>query len=267
MRFERDRSVSVRVLSFIYDGGVLGALPPGMQLISLGPLGLSMADRWIEEHRRDPYTRRARREDYRSRAAYKLLQINKRFRVMHRGDAVLDLGCAPGGWSQVATRVVGPKGLVVGVDLDEVEPIPGFIFVRGDLHHETTQAASRACLAGRRADVVLSDMSPNISGNYGLDHYRSMQLAKLAVDFGMSLLSDGGHLVVKVFEGGDLPDLVSRLRTRFGRIKRFRPEATRKASSEVYIVALGHDGEGPPDWSGFLEDGDVDEEAPEGTLE
>jgi 23S rRNA (uridine2552-2'-O)-methyltransferase len=231
-----------------------------MVLISLASFGPSMADRWVEEHRRDPYTRRAKAGDLRSRSAFKLQQINKRFRVMHRGDAVLDLGCAPGGWSQVATGVVGPKGIVVGVDLDEVEPMPGFIFVRGDLQHETTQAAARACLAGRTADVVLSDMSPNISGTYGLDHFRSMQLAKLAVDFGMPLLAEGGHLVIKVFEGADVQAFVSRVRTRFGRVKRFRPDATRKASSEAYVVALGHDGHGTPEWAGFLEDEEDEEE-------
>jgi 23S rRNA (uridine2552-2'-O)-methyltransferase len=218
-----------------------------------------MGERWVDEHRRDPYTRRARREDYRSRAAYKLLQINKRFRVVHKGDVVLDLGCAPGGWSQVAVNVVGPRGLVVGVDLDHVDPFPGLTFVRGDMTHETTQAAARACLGGRSASVVLSDMSPNISGNYGLDHYRSMELVKLAVDFGLPLLEEGGHLVVKAFEGGEMGDFVGRLRTRFSRIKRFRPDATRKASSELYVVALGHDGNGPPDWGDFLIDDDAGE--------
>lgn len=226
-----------------------------------------MGKRWVNEHRRDPYTRRAKKEDYRSRAAYKLLQINKKFRVIHRGDSVLDLGCAPGGWSQVAARVVDSKGIVVGVDLDDVKPFPGLTFVRGDLRSETTQAAARACLLGRRANVVLSDMSPNISGTYGLDHLRSMMLAKLAVDFGLPLLAEGGHLVVKVFEGEDVGNLVARLRTRFSRLKRYRPEATRKASSELYIVALGHDGNGPPDWGDFLDagaDGDEEGDGPEG---
>lgn len=211
-----------------------------------------MGQRWVDEHRRDPYAKRAKKEDYRSRAAYKLIHINKKFRIMHRGDRVLDLGCAPGGWSQVAVQAVDPKGMVVGVDLDEMEPIPGAMFVRGDLTHDTTQAAARACLAGRSADVVLSDMSPNISGAYGLDHLRSMLLAKLAIDFGLPLLSEGGHVVVKVFEGEDMTDLVSLIRTRFARIKRFRPEATRKSSSEVFIVSLGYDGDGPPEWGDFL---------------
>ena len=222
-----------------------------------------MGERWVDEHRRDPYTRRARKENYRSRAAYKLLQINKKFRVIHQGDAVIDLGCAPGGWSQVAAKVVEAKGLVVSVDVEDVAPFPGLTFVRGDLSSETTQAAARACLLGRRADVVLSDMSPNITGTYSLDHLRSMMLAKLAVDFGMPLLAEGGHLVIKAFEGEDMPDLVSRIRTRFGRVKRFRPDATRKASSESYVVALGHDGNGPPDWGNFLGYQDDDEEADE----
>ena len=226
------------------------------------PAGLlaTMGQRWVDEHRRDPYAKRAKREDYRSRAAYKLIQINKRFRVLHKGDIVLDLGCAPGGWSQVAARIVGPTGQVVGVDLDAVEPVAGAIFVRGDLGHETTQAATRACLGGRDATVVLSDMSPNISGTYGLDHIRSMLLGKLAVDFGMPLMAEGGHLVVKTFEGPELSAFVARIRTRFARVKRFRPEATRKSSSEVYVVALGHDGKGPPDWGDFLEDDDDGDE-------
>ncbi len=219
-----------------------------------------MGERWVDEHRRDPYTRRAKKEGYRSRAAYKLLQINKKFRAIHRNDLVLDLGCAPGGWSQVAANIVEAKGLVVGVDLDHVDPIPGMTFVWGDLTHETTQAAARACLGGRLAHVVLSDMSPNISGNYGLDHYRSMQLSKLTVDFGLPLLSEGGHLVVKVFEGGDMTAFAKHVKTRFARVKRFRPDATRKASSELYVVALGHDGRGPPEWGDFLRE-DADDAA------
>ncbi len=219
-----------------------------------------MGERWVDEHRRDPYTRRAKRENYRSRAAYKLLQINKRFRVIHRNDPVLDLGCAPGGWSQVAANVVEAKGLVIGVDVDHMDPIPGITFVRGDMAHDTTQAAARACLGGRLARVVLSDMAPNISGVYGLDHYRSMQLAKLTVDFGLPLLSKGGNLVVKTFEGGDMDAFARHIKTRFARVKRFRPDATRKASSELYVVALGHNGRGPPEWGDYLGENGEDED-------
>ena len=184
----------------------------------------------------------------RSRASFKLQQIDARFRLLHRGDVVLDLGCAPGGWSQVAAKRVAPSGLVVGVDLDPVEPVPGAIFVRGDLRDATTQAAVRACLGGRRADVVLSDMSPDISGTYDIDHLRSVDLARLAADFGVPLLSEGGHLLVKVFAGPELEVLVAALRTRFSRVKRTKPEASRKASSEVYVCALGYRGGGAPDW-------------------
>jgi 23S rRNA (uridine2552-2'-O)-methyltransferase len=218
-----------------------------------------MGDRWVDEHRRDPYTRRAKKENYRSRAAYKLMQINKKFRLIHKNDLVLDLGCAPGGWSQVAAAIVEAKGLVVGVDIDHLDPIPGMAFIRGDMTHEVTQASARACLGGRLADVVLSDMSPNISGNYGLDHYRSMQLSKLTVDFGLPLLSESGHLAVKVFEGGEMTAFANHVKTRFARVKRFRPDATRKASSELYIVALGYDGKGPPEWGDFLAEDDDDE--------
>jgi len=222
-----------------------------------------MGKRWVDEHRRDPYTRRAKKENYRSRAAYKLMQINKKFRLIHKNDLVLDLGCAPGGWSQVAANIVEPKGLVVAVDLDHVDPLPGMAFIRGDLTHEVTQASARACLGGRLANVVLSDMAPNISGNYGLDHFRSMQLSKLTVDFGLPLLSKGGHMAVKAFEGGDLDAFARHIKTRFARVKRFRPDATRKASSELYVVALGHDGRGPPEWGDFLAEDAEDEYDPD----
>jgi 23S rRNA (uridine2552-2'-O)-methyltransferase len=207
-----------------------------------------MGKRWVTEHRRDPYRRMARAQDMRSRAAFKLQQIDSRFRLLHRGDVVLDLGCAPGGWSQVAAKRVAPGGLVVGVDIDAVEPVPGAIFVRGDLRDATTQAAVRACLGDRPADVVLSDMSPDITGTYDIDHLRSVDLSRLAADFGLPLLAEGGHLLVKVFAGPELAVLVAALRTRFSRVKRTKPEASRKASSEVYVCALGYRGGGPPDW-------------------
>jgi len=208
-----------------------------------------MGKRWVLEHRRDPYRRMARAQDMRSRASFKLQQIDSRFRLLHRGDVVLDLGCAPGGWSQVAAKRVAPGGLVVGVDLDPVEPVPGAIFVRGDLRDAMTQAAVRACLGGRMVDVVLSDMSPDISGTYDIDHLRSVDLARLAVDFGIPLLAEGGHLLAKVFAGPELEVLVAALRTRFSRVKRTKPEASRKASSEVYVCALGYRGGGAPDWA------------------
>jgi 23S rRNA (uridine2552-2'-O)-methyltransferase len=216
-----------------------------------------MAKRWVIEHRRDPYTRRARREDYRSRASYKLMQLNGRFRLVRPGSVVLDLGCAPGGWSQVAVQAAGPRGLVVGVDLDEVEPVEGAVFVRGDLREPRTQDAVRAALGGREVDAVLSDMAPDISGAYDMDHARSMGLGRLAADFGMPLLRPGGGLLVKLFAGPELGPFVAALRSRFERVKRTKPDASRKASSEVYVCALGHTGGGAPDWASFApHDGD-----------
>jgi 23S rRNA (uridine2552-2'-O)-methyltransferase len=219
-----------------------------------------MGKRWVTEHRRDPYTRRAKREDYRSRASFKLLQINRRFRVLRRGSVVLDLGCAPGGWSQVAVSVVGPSGAVVGVDLDPVEPIEGAVLLQGDLGDPATQEAVRSALGGRGVDAVLSDMSPNISGVYDVDHARSMALVRLAADFGLPLLRAGGNLLVKVFAGPDLAPYVAALRSRFERVKRTKPEASRKASSEVYVVAMGFKGGGPPDWAAFEARGEGEDE-------
>ncbi len=220
-----------------------------------------MGRRWVAEHRRDPYTRRAKRQDYRSRAAFKLLQMNRRFRVFKRGSVVLDLGCAPGGWTQVAASTVGPSGMVVGVDLDPVGPIEGTVLVQGDLTEAATQEAVRAALEGRGVDAVLSDMSPNISGVYDVDHARSMALVRLAADFGLPLMRRGGNLLVKVFAGPDLAAYVAALRSRFARVKRTKPEASRKASSEVYVVALGFGGVGPPEWSAFeAPRGDADED-------
>jgi len=219
-----------------------------------------MAKRWVIEHRRDPYTRRARREDYRSRASYKLLQLNRRFRLVRPGGVVLDLGCAPGGWSQVAVQAAGPRGLVVGVDLDPVEPVEGAVFVRGDLREPRTQEAVRAALDGRGVDAVLSDMAPNISGAYDVDHVRSMELGRLAADFGLPLLRPGGGLLVKLFAGPELGPFVDALRSRFARVKRTKPEASRKASSEVYVCALDHTGGGAPDWAAFAPQGATGDE-------
>jgi 23S rRNA (uridine2552-2'-O)-methyltransferase len=219
-----------------------------------------MSKRWVIEHKRDPYTRRAKREDYRSRASYKLLQLNRRFRLVRPGSVVLDLGCAPGGWSQVAVQAAGAKGLVVGVDLDPVEPVEGAVFVRGDLREPRTQDAVRAALGGRGVDTVLSDMAPNISGAYDVDHARSMELARLAAEFGMPLLRPGGGLLVKLFAGPELGPFVAALRTRFERVKRTKPDASRKASSEVYVCALGHTGAGAPDWAAFAPRGGAEDE-------
>ncbi len=216
-----------------------------------------MGKRWYREHRRDPYYRRAKAENYRSRAAYKLLQINERFHIIKEGDVVVDLGAAPGGWSQVALSIVGEKGLVVGVDLQRAKPMDGWVFIRGDFTRQETvekildeikkwaerwaeNNVSGKKIGGRRlVDVVISDMSPNISGIYDVDQARSIDLATHALRFAVENLRPGGNFVCKVFQGRDTEGFVAEARKRFHSVKRYSPPASRKSSSEVYIICRG----------------------------
>lgn len=193
--------------------------------------------KWTHERGREHYFRRAKREGYRARAAYKLKQINDRYHVIRRGDVVVDLGCAPGSWSQVATELVGPTGKVVGIDLRPVEPIPGVTILQGNLLTPAAHTLIEAALRGRRPDVVLSDMAPNTSGNRLRDHLQSLSLAGAALAFAQRQLCPDGSLVVKVFEGGDLPEFLSRVRSEFGFCKPHVPRASQKRSTELYIVA------------------------------
>ena len=205
-----------------------------------------MPERWVRERKQDAYYRLAKRTGYRSRAAFKLQQIASRYGVLRRGAVVVDLGCAPGGWSQVAREMVGEQGLVVGVDLARTAPLPGVRFLRGDITRAETLDAVRAELRrrGGRADVLISDLSPNISGVYSVDQAKSVVLAGRALSAARALLRPKGHLVVKVFEGEDFSTFLREVRSAFYHVKVFAPPATRKQSSEVYIVAKGFRGGG-----------------------
>jgi 23S rRNA (uridine2552-2'-O)-methyltransferase len=198
--------------------------------------------KWTHERGREHYFRRAKREGYRARAAYKLKQINDRYHVIGRGDVVVDLGCAPGSWLQVASELVGPSGHVVGIDMRSVVPVPGVTVLQGDLLTLAAEDLIEHALVGRRPDVVLSDMAPNTSGNRLRDHLQSLSLAEAAVAFARKHLCPGGNLVVKVFEGGDLPEFLSRVRGVFRFCKPHAPLASRKKSTEIYIVASGFRG-------------------------
>lgn len=198
-----------------------------------------MAERWVRQRRDDAYWRRAKRQGYRSRAAFKLQQISERYGIVREGDVVVDLGCAPGGWTQAALQIVGSEGLVVGVDLDRVAALPPARFVRGDMTAPATLEAIRKELGGKRVDVVVSDMSPNISGVYSVDQARSLMLAKKALETARVLLRPGGRFVAKAFEGEDFGWLLKQIEASFGFVKVYSPPASRKASSEVYIVAKG----------------------------
>lgn len=199
------------------------------------------------EHK-DAYWRKAKQEGYRSRAAYKLLELQKRFRVVRKGHKVLDLGCAPGGWLQVLAEAVGPGGRVVGVDL---EPVSGGFpsnvsILRGDASDPEVLSRART-LAGGPVDVVTSDMAPDLSGVGFRDHARSCELVRAALRLCRQCLVPGGTLLAKVFEGEDLEALEKEMEARFREVRRVVPRASRKASSEVYLLARGYRPQGAGD--------------------
>lgn len=205
-----------------------------------------MSERWFQEKKREAFYRQAKREGYRARSAYKLLQIQDKFRVMRVGGTVVDLGASPGGWSQVAVEAVGPAGRVLGVDVAPVKPIEGARFLRGDLTKpETVDALVRLMGQGGAkpvADAVLSDLSPGLTGQYTRDQAESVFLSGQAFEFALRVLDRGGNFVVKVFEGEDYPEFRARVESAFEFTKPYRPAASRRQSSEVYVVAKGFRG-------------------------
>ena len=201
--------------------------------------------RWLERQLNDPYVQRAKHEGYRSRAAYKLIEIDDRFRFLVPGARVVDLGAAPGGWCQVAVARVNalgdkPKarGTVLGVDIEEVEAIPGADLLRLDFLAEGADEAVKDHLGGP-ADVVLSDMAAPATGHRQTDHLRIMALAEAAAEFAFDVLSPGGAFVAKVLQGGTEGDLLALLKRRFARVQHVKPPASRGDSAEMYVVATG----------------------------
>jgi 23S rRNA (uridine2552-2'-O)-methyltransferase len=187
---------------------------------------------------RDEYVQRAQREGYRSRAVYKLLEIQKKDRILAPGMLVVDLGAAPGGWSQVAARIVGAKGRVVATDILPMEPIPGVTFVAGDFREEQALRVLRDALGNEPVDVVISDMAPNLSGT-AADQPRMIYLCDLALDLARQVLKPGGALVVKIFQGEGFDAYLSELRTSFRRVASRKPKSSRARSRELYLVATG----------------------------
>jgi len=206
-----------------------------------------MSNNWVQQHRRDYYYRKAKQLDYRSRASFKLIQIDDRFDILKQGRAVVDLGAAPGGWLQVAAERVGPEGRVIGVDLQPIAPIEGTMVetILGDVRKQET-VDRLLYMIGGKVDVVLSDMAPNISGQYAMDHARSIELCDHALAFARKTLVPGGCLVLKVFEGDMMKDLLKQIRTSFREVKLHAPKASRSSSSEIYIIARDFKGEPTP---------------------
>ncbi|MEM7168949.1 MAG: RlmE family RNA methyltransferase [Pseudomonadota bacterium] len=197
--------------------------------------------RWLERQLNDPYVSEARRLGYRSRAAFKLAQLDDRFGFLSAGARVVDLGCAPGGWLQVAAERCGAKGRLVGIDLSEVEPVEGAILLVGDFLDDDAPARLQAALSGP-ADVVLSDMAAASTGHPKTDHLRVMALAEAAFDFACSILAPEGWFVAKVLQGGTERELLNNLRQSFRKVRHVKPEASRSDSSEMYLVAEGFRG-------------------------
>jgi len=193
--------------------------------------------RWYREKKKEHFYKEAKKIGYRARSAFKLKQIQKKFRIIKKGDLVIDLGAAPGGWSQVAKELVGEQGTVVGVDLSPIESLDGVTFLQGDLTMESTMLEIIDIIGDNKVDVLLSDMSPDISGSYSVDHARSIYLCEQALAVSETLLKNGGNFVCKAFDGEDLKEFVNKTNKLFKFVKRFSPDASRKSSSEVYIIA------------------------------
>jgi 23S rRNA (uridine2552-2'-O)-methyltransferase len=195
--------------------------------------------RWLKEHFDDEYVKRAQREGYRSRAVYKLEEVQQRDHILKPGMAVVDLGAAPGGWSQYAVGLVGRKGSVVAMDILPMEPLPGVAFLQGDFREEAVLEQLLNLLNGQEIDLVMSDIAPNISGMGAVDQPKAMYLAELAVDFADKVLRPGGDLLVKLFQGEGFDALLRELRERYDKVVIRKPKASRPRSREVYALARG----------------------------
>lgn len=195
--------------------------------------------RWLQRHFDDPYVQQAQREGYRSRAAFKLLEIQDKDQLIRPGQVVVDLGAAPGGWSQVAARLVGPKGLVLATDILPMEPLSGVAFVQGDFREAQVLAAMADVLGDRRVELVISDMLPNVTGIAAVDQPRAMHLCELALDYARQSLVAGGDLLLKVYQGEGFDVFLRQMREAFVKVQSRKPTASRSISREVYLLGRG----------------------------
>jgi len=202
---------------------------------------------WLRRHVNDPYVQRSKREGYRSRSAYKLTEIDERDRLLKPGQVIVDLGAAPGGWTQVAAQRVGSKGRVVGIDLLEVEAVPGATLIQADFTSRRGLEAVKDALAGQGADLVLSDMAPNLSGIAVSDQARCMALAEAALEFATAHLKPDGAFLVKVFQGSGYDEFLRALRAAFVKVAVRKPDASRGESAEQYLLGRGLKGVKPID--------------------
>lgn len=193
------------------------------------------SQKWLQRQLNDPYVRAAQEQGLRSRAAFKLIELDDRYHLLRKGSRVIDLGAAPGGWAQVAVK---RGATLVGVDLLAIDPVPGAIFLQGEFTEDAVQAQLRALLGGG-ADLVLSDMAPNTTGHNATDHVRIVALAEAALEFALTTLVPGGGFVAKVFQGGSEKHLLEPMKRHFAQVRHAKPQASRKESSELYVLATG----------------------------
>lgn len=200
-----------------------------------------MGSRWQMEKKKDPYYKKAKQEEYRSRASYKLKQLDKKFNIIKEGNSVVDLGAAPGGWSQVALEKVGEEGIVVGVDLNRFKRFPeeNYYGIRGDFTEKEVQDKIITLLGGK-AKVVLSDASPSLCGIKNIDQLRSIDLTNVVIEIAENILEEKGNLVIKVFQGPEYKNMLDILKSKFRQVKTTKPPSSRKKSSEMYVVGLGY---------------------------
>lgn len=194
---------------------------------------------WMREHVTDPYVQMAQKDGYRSRAAYKLIELDERDHLIKPGMVVVDLGAAPGGWTQVVAKKIGPSGILVAFDILPMDPVHGAIFIQGDFREDAALAMLDEAVAGRPVDLVISDIAPNISGIGTVDQARSMHLAELALEFAVQRLKPSGGFLVKVFQGEGFDDFVREMRRHFAQVMVRKPNASRTRSTEVYMLGKG----------------------------
>ena len=204
------------------------------------PKKRSSSKAWLKEHRDDQYVQRAQREGYRSRACYKLLELQEKDRLIRPGMKVLDLGSAPGGWSQVAVEQVGHRGRVIASDILPMDSLAGVEFIQGDFTEDSVFGEILAAIGDDPVDLVISDIAPNMSGVNAVDQPRSMYLVELALDMARQVLAPGGSFVAKVFQGEGFDDLIRDARAAFGKVLTRKPQASRPRSREVYLVARNY---------------------------
>ncbi|MBR6412164.1 MAG: RlmE family RNA methyltransferase [Alphaproteobacteria bacterium] len=202
--------------------------------------------KWLQRQMNDPYVAEAHRQGYRGRAAFKIIELNEQFHFFKAGKRVVDLGCAPGGWSQVAVKMVksAPENpLVIGMDLLPAEPIPGATLIQMDFTKDEAPEKLKELLGGHLADIVMSDMAANTTGIHNIDHLRIMGLLEMAYDFAVQVLAKDGVFIAKIFQGGTENSFLARMRRDFKTVRHAKPDASRKDSSEFYVIATGFKGQ------------------------